>query len=877
MSLLKPFDAHGAFRPGLGDGEVRRLAIRGAGVTVLSGGFGLAIQIAATVVLARLLTPKDFGVVTMVTTFSLLLMNFGLNGFTEAILQADEINQFLVSNIFWINAGIGLALTACFAAAGTLMARFYHDPLVARVAIGISPTIFITSISVQHIALLKRAMHFSATSSNEVLSRAISMATSIALALKGWGYWALVAGAVMLPLSQTIGAWFLCPWLPSFPRRVKGTGSMTRFAMNVYGRFTINYFARNTDNVLVGWRFGPISLGFYKKAYDLFALSAGQLAAPITNVAVSALSRYNARSVQYRQHVLSALSVTAFAGMALSGEFALIGKDLIRVLLGPGWESAGRIFTFFAPGIGAMLIYYLHSWIHLSIGRADRWLRWGIVEVIATCGLFLIALPWGPVGIAVAWSASYWALIIPSLWYAGAPIQFPVSTMVAAIWKYVAASLLAGFATVGIGQMFPSLLSLPRSIQQAVAGIAAISVIFVVLYLGTVVMLYRGLAPVRQVARLFAEMISRPDTSTSPVAVSATFNAQLQPEIISKGSGQEPLVSILIPAFNAEEWIADTLRSAIEQTWRRREIIVVDDGSTDQTVAITRQFESDGVRVVQQANQGAAAARNKALSLCCGDYIQWLDADDLLAPDKIAAQMAVSSQIGSGKILLSSGFGKFRYQRRTAQFAPSSLWEDLSPAEWLRRKMGENLYMQTATWLISRELSRATGPWDTRMLSDDDGEYFCRALLNSNGTRFVPGAKVYYRAFGFNSLAHVGRSEKKRDALWLSMQLHIRYLLSLEDTPRTREACLTYLQRNLINFYPDRADIVKQAEQTARTLGGVLHPPELSWKYSWMQHVFGWDLTNRAQVFLPQIKCWIVKSGDKALFRLRNRFFPVEQ
>src|SRR4029077_13882284 len=133
MSLLKPFDAHGAFHPGVGDGEVRRLAIRGAGVTVLSGGFGLAIQIAATVILARLLTPKDFGVVTMVTTFSLLLVNFGLNGFTEAVIQWEKIDHALATNLFWINLAGALVLSLAFAAAGTLMARFYRDPVVSHV------------------------------------------------------------------------------------------------------------------------------------------------------------------------------------------------------------------------------------------------------------------------------------------------------------------------------------------------------------------------------------------------------------------------------------------------------------------------------------------------------------------------------------------------------------------------------------------------------------------------------------------------------------------------------------------------------------------------------------------------------------------------
>src|SRR5207247_1921607 len=235
---------------------------------------------------------------------SLLLINFGLNGFTEAVLQRKEINHFLISNLFWINAGAGLLLTAGFAAAGSLLARFYHDARVTRVAVGMSATIFLTTLSVQHLALLKRAMRFTVVSGNDILARAVSVSVSIVLALTGAGYWALVGGAVAQALSLCIGAWLFCRWLPGFPRRAEGTASMVRFAMSAYGRFIVNYCTWNLDNILVGWRFGPLSLGFYKKAYDLFALSTTQLTAPLTSVAVSALSRLNADSIKYRQYLL---------------------------------------------------------------------------------------------------------------------------------------------------------------------------------------------------------------------------------------------------------------------------------------------------------------------------------------------------------------------------------------------------------------------------------------------------------------------------------------------------------------------------------------------------------------------------------------------
>src|SRR5216684_5132252 len=270
----------------------------------------------------------------------------------------------------------------------------------------------------------------------------------------------------------------------------------------------------------------------------------------------------------------------------------------------------------------------------------------------------------------------------------------------------------------------------------------------------------------------------------------------------------KPLVSILIPAYNSEEWIADTLRSALRQTWQRKEIIVVDDGSRDRTTEVARQLASKQVTVVSVENGGAAAARNHALKLSQGDYIQWLDADDLLAPDKIERQLLALGEAEDKKILLSSPWAYFNYRTNRARFVPTSLWHDLAPVEWLLRKMGENLHMQTATWLTSRELAEAAGRWDTQMISDDDGEYYCRVLLASSGTRFVPEAKVFYRVTSSSRWSYIGTSDKKKTAMFKSMQLHVKYLRSLENSARVRKACLTYIQTWFHNFYPDRPDIV---------------------------------------------------------------------
>src|SRR5262249_38883230 len=147
----------------------------------------------------------------------------------------------------------------------------------------------------------------------------------------------------------------------------------------------------------------------------------------------------------------------------------------------------------------------------------------------------------------------------------------------------------------------------------------------------------------------------------------------------------------------AAGFIGETIKSVLAQTWPRKEIVVVNDGSEDDTLAIARQFESRQVLVVRKDNEGAAGTGNKAFSLCQGDYIQWLDADDLLSPNKIFRQMALVEGGCGSRSLLSSGWAYFMYRPQRARFKPTALWCDLPPTEWLVRKMSQNLYMQTAT------------------------------------------------------------------------------------------------------------------------------------------------------------------------------------
>src|SRR5579863_2009993 len=503
---LKPFQLDGTFHPIVIGTGLRRTAVRGAGAAIAGSAASFAVQMGSVIVLARLLTPSDFGIVTMVTTVSLLLRSFGLNGFTELIMQREELTDSLASNLFWINLGIGTILTLAFASSGPLLALFYHTSAVVQVTQGMSLTIGISCLGYIHTGLLQRAMRFRSTAIINLTGMLVYVIVCVVLAMAGWHYWALVWGNVTYAAVTAAGAWLTCRWIPSRPGRASGTGSGLRFAANVYSHFAFSYLTRNTDNLLVGWRFGARALGFYKRAYDLFVLPETQLLAPLSAVVVSTLSRVNRDREQFQRYFLRAISVLALLGMGIGVDLALVGEDIIRFLFGPGWEEAGRIFALFGPGIGVMLLYNTHGWIHVSIGRPERWFRWGLMEFVCTVTLFLLTLRWGPSGIALAWTTSYFLLMFPGFWYAGKPIGLGIGSVLAVIWKFFAASVGAGCGTSLIVRAMPDI-AMTMGAPGAFVRVVSVSLIFVGLYLGGVIALHQGLKPLREAVSLFHDLL----------------------------------------------------------------------------------------------------------------------------------------------------------------------------------------------------------------------------------------------------------------------------------------------------------------------------------------------------------------------------------
>ena len=301
-----------------------------------------------------------------------------------------------------------------------------------------------------------------------------------------------------------------------------------------------------------------------------------------------------------------------------------------------------------------------------------------------------------------------------------------------------------------------------------------------------------------------------------------------------------PLVSILIPCHNAGPWLGETLESALTQTWPATEVIVVDDGSTDGSLALAGRFKPHGVQVFSQPNAGASAARNRALREARGDFFQFLDADDLLSPGKISAQLALLATRPPGAVA-SCAWGRFTSDPAAARFVDEAVYRDFSPVDFLVLAGETGAMMHPSAWLVPREVAVRAGPWDESLSLNDDGEYFSRVALASSGVAFCAdeAARSFYRSGLPGSLSQQ-RSLRARRSQFHSLELITRRLLEFEDSPRTRRACAGYWRRFVHDFYPSPADLIRCAEAEVERLGESVGRPAMGPRTAALARVLGW-------------------------------------
>lgn len=418
--------------------------VRGGVVTIASHGLKFVLSIGATAVLARLLSPQDYGLIGMVVVFTGFVALFKDLGLSLATVQRAEISYEQISTLFWVNVCLSAAITVVMVALAPLIGWFYSEPRLVLVTVVTATGFIFGGLAVQHEALLKRQMRFYALSVIAFLSMMIGYAVGIVLAWRGAGYWSLVFSQLALLASNMLGVWLVCRWRPGRPQRNSGVRSMLSFGGNVTGYAVVNYISKNCDNLIVGRIFGPQPLGLYSKAVQLLSMPTDQINEPLATVSIPALSRLADSPERYRQAYLRIMEKLIMLTMPAVTLMLATSDWLVRIVLGSQWDYTARIFIFM--GIAGLFqpVASTGGWLLVSQGRVRDMLRWSLINAPISIISIVAGLPWGVVGVAASWSLGRVLLANPLLfWFVGRSGPVRMSDFYRLLAPFTSASLFA--------------------------------------------------------------------------------------------------------------------------------------------------------------------------------------------------------------------------------------------------------------------------------------------------------------------------------------------------------------------------------------------------------------------------------------------------
>lgn len=395
--------------------DLKERTLRGAFVRVCAQGTNFLLRVGSLMILARLLDPKDFGLVGMVTAVTGVFGLFRDAGLSMVTIQRPTISHEQVSALFWLNILVGTVLAALSVAAAPLLVTFYHEPRLFWVTVVLATGFLLNAAGVQHSALLERNMRFSTVSAIEIVSQVVSALVGIGLAMHDFGYWALVGSTVVSPAISSIGAWVVSAWIPGMPHWGVNVGSMIRFGGLATLNSLVMYIAYNLEKVLLGRFWGAEALGFYGRAYQLINIPTETLNSASGGVAFAALSRIQSEPVRLKDYFLKGYSAILALTLPITIGCALFAHDIIFILLGQKWGEVVPIFQLLTPTILIFALINPLAWLLFSMGMVGRSLRVASVLAPLVMTSYIVGLPYGPTGVALAYSAVMALWLIPHI------------------------------------------------------------------------------------------------------------------------------------------------------------------------------------------------------------------------------------------------------------------------------------------------------------------------------------------------------------------------------------------------------------------------------------------------------------------------------
>lgn len=492
--------------------DLKRRAVSGGLIKGVAQCLKMALNLGSVMILARMLMPEDFGLLAMVLTIMGFVAVFKDAGLSTPTIQREEITHAQVSNLFWINVALGASMTALLCCVAPLLGWFYSDPRVVPICMILAVNFVASASSVQHKAVMTRQMRFKALEMIDVVAIAAGFTTAIGMAMSGFGYWSLVFGNITTEVSILVMVWISCGWRPTWWTRKCGVRSLVGFGANITLASLVFTGARGMDQLLIGRVWGPAPVGLYSRATVLLVRPLQQMLFPLGDLVVPVLSRLQSDAVRYRRvflEVNSGLALLAFTG---SGLLLPIARPVTLVLLGPRFEGAAPIFAGIAVAAGCIALGHASTWLFTSQGRGGDLLRSSVVTGIMTIASFVAGLPFGPVGVATAWSVSGLTMRVPYLYYmAGRRGPVSTSSLILGVAGYLPVGLATFAATAGASLLVTDLQPIQQLAVCVPSGLVAAAV--------TTLSMRHSRETVRRVIDAFVELLRQRRSAKDASAV----------------------------------------------------------------------------------------------------------------------------------------------------------------------------------------------------------------------------------------------------------------------------------------------------------------------------------------------------------------------
>ena len=458
--------------------DLKERAIRGGVAKLGAQAANFVVRLASLMLIARLLTPEDFGLVGMVTAFTGVLNVFKDFGLSTAAIQRQSLTRAQSSTLFWLNVAVGLALACVVALSAPVIASFYREPRLIPVSLAIATAFVFNAAGVQHGVLLQREMRFTTLAAISTASLVASTAIAITGAAAGFGYWALVAMAVTGPLVYTIGCWLAASWTPGMPQRRVGMRAFASFGRTHALNGIVYYLASNFDKILLGRYLGVDALGIYGRAYQLINIPTENLNSAAGEVAFSTLSRLREDSNRLRGYFLKGYSLILTLTLPVTLICAVFAEDVVAVILGAKWEAVTPIFRLLAPTILAFAMVHPLGWLLMSLGFVRRSLNMSLTIAPLTIAACLVGVSYGSWGVALGYSTVMTLWIVPAIAWAVRDTPISLRDVLGAASRPLAASVAAaGIAWGARAAYLYSVPLLPRLVVESAIVVVTVAVI----------------------------------------------------------------------------------------------------------------------------------------------------------------------------------------------------------------------------------------------------------------------------------------------------------------------------------------------------------------------------------------------------------------